>query len=48
MLSASSLGSFSCQIKANAKGRLNVPFSKMVEVELAVTLNYAGTMIIEA
>ena len=48
MLSASSLGSFSCQIKANAKGILNVPFAKMVEVELAVMLNYAGTMIIEA
>jgi len=48
MLSASSLGSFSCQIKANAKGMLNVPFSKMVQVELAVMLNYAGTMIIEA
>jgi len=47
MLSASSLGSFSCQIKVNAKGMLNIPYTDMTKVELAVMLNYAGVMIIE-
>ena len=47
MLSASSLGSFSCQIKVSAKGMLNVLYTAIPKVELVVMLNYAGVMIIE-
>jgi len=47
MLSASSLGSFSCQIRATAKGIVGVGFGVMPKVKLSVMCNYAGVMIIE-
>ena len=48
MLSASSLGSFSCQIRANVgKMHNSVTLPEMADVQLDVMCNYAGVMIIE-
>ena len=47
MLSASSLGSYSCLVRATAKGVTGVGFAVMPKVELAIMNNYPGVMIIE-
>ena len=47
MLSASSLGSFSCQVRANVGVMHGVALADMQDVQLDVLCNYAGVMIIE-